>query len=148
MSSSSFPYNISSVPVEAHLRNSERRMLDGKFVVYFGNNNQLVIKESPIDTRGVSLLSMEKISSQNEEGLEIVEKLQEMRWMEEEIQITPSTWGLQDFIDNLMDKYGDDGEVELRMSNIAFEPCNTAKRICSFNTEQYFMFQGNIIVKL
>ena len=60
MSSSSFPYDISSVPIEAHLKNLEQRMLDKEFVVCFGNNNQLVIKESLIDTQGMSLLSMEK----------------------------------------------------------------------------------------
>ena len=71
-----------------------------------------------------------------------------MRWTNEEIRTTPSTWGLQDFVNNLMEKYGDDGEAKLCMSNIAFEPYNTAERIYSFNAEQYFMFQGDIIVKL
>ena len=148
MSSSSLPCDVSGAPFEARLMSLEQRILDREFVVYFGNNNQLVIKESLIDTWGLSLLSMEKASSQNEEGLEIVEKLPEMRWTEEEIRATPSTWGLQDFANNLMEKYMDDGEVELRMSNIAFELCNTVKRICTINTEEYFMFQGDTIVKL
>ena len=91
MSSSFFLYNIFGVPIEARLRNLERRMPDGEFTVYFGNNNQLVIKESPIDTRGVPLLSTERVSSHNEEGLEIVEELSEMRWIDEEIRTTPST---------------------------------------------------------
>ena len=71
-----------------------------------------------------------------------------MKWTDEEIRTTPSTWGLQDFADNLTQKYGDDGEVELCMSSIVFEPCNTVERVCSFNTEQYFMFQGDTIVRL
>ena len=91
---------------------------------------------------------MERVSSHNEEGLEIVEELSEMRWIDEEIRTTPSAWGIQDFTDSLMGKYGDDGEAELRMSNIAFELCNMAERVCSFDTEQYFMFQGDTIVKL
>ena len=66
-------------------------MPNRKFAVCFSKHNQLVVKESPINTQGVSLLSMEKISSQNEEGLEIVEKLLEIRWTEEEIRTTPST---------------------------------------------------------
>ena len=85
MSSSSLPYDISSVLDKARLRSLEQRMPNREFVVCFGNNNQLVIKESPIDAWGVSLLSMQKDFSQNEEGLEVVEKLPEMRWIEEGI---------------------------------------------------------------
>ena len=85
------------------------------------------------------MLSTERVSSHNEEGLEIVEKLLEMRWIDEE---------MLDFTNSLMGKYRDDGEVELHMSNIAFEPCDMVERVCSFDTEQYFMFQGDTIVKL
>ena len=66
-------------------------MSDRDFIICFCNNNQLVIKESPIDIQGVLLLNTKKASSQNEEGLEVVEKMPEIRWTDEEIRTTPST---------------------------------------------------------
>ena len=81
---------------------------DKEFVMCFDDDNHLIIRELPIDIRGVLLMDFELSSSQDKHGSEWVEELEEMNWIDEEVQMTlvDHDWQLPSCLEALGNKYG------------------------------------------
>ena len=79
-------------------------------MVYFDNDNQLTIRETPINIRRVPLLDfLEPFSSKDEFENEWVEEIPKMAWMEGEVQSTLANldWQLQSYVNAVANKYDD-----------------------------------------
>ena len=91
-------------------------------------------------------MEFELSSSQDEHGSEWVKELEEMNWMDKEVRTIPPdyNWQLTSYIEALGNRYDNQ---ELERSNLMLKPCDQAKRVSSFDTENFFMFQCYTMAK-